>query len=199
MLKNNVPPFVAQMKEMAELFHVEQMELDQLEIKIEKLIKQFYIKSATYTIEDWEKEFALLDGIGMSIEQRRARLLAKLNTRTPATVEMIANLVKQTMGVEHVVIEEFPENYMFVIRVKEDSLSDLLGVTKEAVHYARPAHLDYHFIEQLVRNSLIQLYAGAWGSGIRQSSATVAIDRLYSGVYLAGLGTFIAIRKGSVT
>lgn len=55
MLKNNVPQFVSQMQEMAELFHVEQAELDRMEMQIEKIIKQFYIKSATYALMDWER------------------------------------------------------------------------------------------------------------------------------------------------
>ena len=196
MLKNNVPQFVSQMREMAELFHVEQAELNRLEVQIEELIKQFYIRSATYSLGDWEKEFALLDGIGMSLEQRRARLLAKLNTRTPATVEMIANLVKQTMGADKVTIEEHPDTYMFYIIVNEDKLSDLLGITDKAVCYARPAHLNYQFIERLIRSSTVNLYSGAVGSSIRQSSAAVTMDRLYSQFYLAGLGTFTAIQTG---
>lgn len=198
MLKNNVPQFVAQMREMAELFHAEQAEIDQLEVQVKELIKQFYIKSATYSLVDWEKEFALLDGMDMSLEQRRARLLAKLNTRTPATVEMIQNLVIQTMGEEQVIIEEHPEDYMFIVSVREDALSDLLDVAQEAVYNARPAHLNYRFIEQILRESIIHVYAGALGSSIRKSVASVSVDRLYSCVYLAGFGTFTAIRKGSV-
>lgn len=125
-------------------------------------------------------------------------MLAKLNTRTPATIEMIQNLVIQTMGEEQVIIEEHPEDYMFIVIVKEDALSNLLGVAQEAVYYARPAHLNYRFIEQLAKDSLINIYAGALGSSIRKSAASVAVDRLYICVYPAGFGTFTAIRKGSV-
>lgn len=196
MLKNNVPQFVAQMREMAELFCAEQAEVDRLETEISKLIKQFYIKSATYSLPDWEKEFGLPDGADLSIDLRRVRLLAKLNTRTSASVEMIANLVKQTMGADKVSIDEHPEAYMFYVIVNEDELSDLLWVANEAVYYARPAHLNYQFIERLVRKSTVNLYAGAAGGSVRKSSATVSMERLYSRFYLAGMGTFTAIRTG---
>lgn len=198
MLKKSVPQFVAEMREMAELFRVEQAELDLLEIKIEELIKQFYIKTATYAVPDWEKEFNLSDGTGMGLDQRKARLLAKLNTRTPATVEMIGNLVKQTMGAGRVRIHEQPEDYMFIIFVEEEYLSGLLDVAKDAVFQARPAHLNYHFIEQLIRDSITRLYAGAVGANIRQSEAKVDISRLYSWFHLSGMGIFMEIKKGSV-
>ena len=46
MLKKSVPPFVAQMREMAELFGAEQPELDRLEGILTELLAQFYIKTA---------------------------------------------------------------------------------------------------------------------------------------------------------
>ncbi len=50
MLKKDVPPFVAQMREIAELFIAEQPELDKMEADISELLRQFYIKSATYSL-----------------------------------------------------------------------------------------------------------------------------------------------------
>ena len=46
MLKKSVPPFVAQMIEIAELFIAEQPELDRMEADLTELLKQFYIKTA---------------------------------------------------------------------------------------------------------------------------------------------------------
>ena len=50
-------------------------------------------------------------------EQRRAQVLAKLNMRMPATVKMLENLVRQTVGAENVWIEEHPAEYAFTVYV----------------------------------------------------------------------------------
>ena len=43
MLKKSVPPFVAEMMEIAQLFIAEQPELDKMEADLAELLKQFYI------------------------------------------------------------------------------------------------------------------------------------------------------------
>ena len=96
-------------------------------------------------------------------EQRRAQVLAKLNMRMPATVKMLENLVRQTVGAENVWIEEHPAEYAFTVYVQEDKLSDFLGIARRAVHDARPAHLNYKFIERLIRNARLDLYGAGYG------------------------------------
>ena len=85
MLKKSVPPFVAQMREMAELFGAEQPELDRLEGILTELLAQFYIKTATYSLNQWEQDFGIAENPELTQEQRRAQVLAKLNMRMPAT------------------------------------------------------------------------------------------------------------------
>lgn len=198
MLKKSVPPFVAQMREMAELFFAEQPELDRMENNLSELLSQFYIKTATYSLDMWEDEFGLPHDPELSLQQRRARVLAKLNTRPPATVSMLENLVKQTMGEDIVWIEEHPEDYMFTVYVQEEKLSELLGIAKSAVHAARPAHLNYKFIERLIRKAGVEIYSAAYGQSIKITEEEVDVGRLYSVLFAAGFGTFIQIFREEV-
>lgn len=197
MLKKSVPPFVAQMREMAELFTAEQPELDRLEGILSELLAQFYIKTATYSLDMWEEEFGLSHDPTLTLQQRRARVLAKLNTRTPATVKMLENLVRQTMGEDIVWIEEHPEDYMFIVYVQEEKLSGLLGIAKDAVHAARPAHLNYRFIERLIRTAVLEAYAGVIGNYILQTGGTVNTDKLALCGYAGVIGNY-AVQTGSV-
>lgn len=199
MLKKSVPPFVARMREMAELFGAEQPELDRLEGILTELLAQFYIKTATYSLEQWEQDFGLVVDPELTLEQRRARVLAKLNMRMPATVKMLENLVRQTMGEENVRIEEHPAEYAFTVYVQEDKLSALLGIARKAVHDARPAHLNYKFIERLVRNSRIDLYGAGYGRFIHMSESDVDISGLLSRLYAGGYGTFITVQQEEVS
>ena len=199
MLKKSVPPFVAQMREMAELFGAEQPELDRLEGILTELLAQFYIKTATYSLNQWDEDFGIVKDPELTQEQRRARVLAKLNMRMPATVKMLENLVRQTMGEENVRIEEHPAEYAFTVYVQEDKLSDFLGIARRAVQAARPAHLNYKFIERLIRDARIDLYGAGYGRIIHMSESEVDISGLFSALYAGGCGTFIAVRQEEVS
>lgn len=166
MLNKNVPPFVAQMREMAELFIAEQPELDKMEKDLTELLQQFYIKTATYSLDMWEDEFGLERNNTLTLMQRRARVLGKLNSNPPATVKMLENLVLQTLSANVVTIVEHPAEYSFTVYVNTDYLVENFEIADEAVKLARPAHLSYKFINRLIRNSTSRIYYGIAGGYI---------------------------------
>lgn len=166
MLNKSVPPFVAQMREMAELFLAEQPEFDRLEKELTELLKQFYIKSATYSLDQWEDEFGIERNSSLTLMQRRARVLAKLNSNPPATVKMLENLVFQILSANAVTIVEHPSEYHFDVYVNSDYLIETFEIADEAVRLARPAHLSYKFINRLIRNSTARIYYGVAGGYI---------------------------------
>ena len=146
MLKKSVPPFVAQMREMAELFVAEQPELDRMESDLSRLLSQFYIKTADYSLDRWEEDFGLAADPELTLQQRRARVLAKLNSRPPATVRRLENLVRQTMGEENVWIEEHPEDGYFpeaadAVKEETDFISQSYLTQEGVVFYAQPYEL----------------------------------------------------------
>ena len=147
MLKRSVPPFVAEMLEIAQLFVAEQPELDKMEADLTELLKQFYITSLT-------------------LMQRRARILAKLNSNPPATVKMLENLVFQTLSANAVTIVEHPAEYSFTVYVNSDYLVETFAIADEAVRLARPAHLSYKFINRLIRKAVSRVYYGIAGGYI---------------------------------
>ena len=166
MLKKSVPPFVAQMMEMAQLFTAEQPELDKMEADLSELLRQFYIKTATYSLDRWEDEFGLERNTELTLMQRRARVLAKLNSNPPATVRMLENLVMQVMTANAVTIVEHPAEYSFTVYVNTDYLVETFAIADEAVRLARPAHLSYKFVNRLIRKATSRVYYGIAGGYI---------------------------------
>lgn len=166
MLKKSVPPFVADMMEIAQLFSAEQPELDRMEKDLSELLEQFYIKTATYSLDKWEDEFGLERDGSLTLMQRRARVLAKLNSNPPATVKMLENLVSQIVSANAVTIVEHPAEYSFTVYVNSDYLIGTFAIADEAVRLARPAHLSYKFVNRLVRKSAPRLYYGIAGGYI---------------------------------
>ncbi len=197
MLKDTVPGFVSRMKEIAELFHAEQPELDQMKRRLEEIVKQFYVKTATFSLERWERDFGIGFDPSMDIDQRRARILAKMNMRTPATVKMLENLVLQTLDADRVFIKEYPSDYSFVIYVEKEHLVEL-GIAAEAVYYARPAHLDYRFIQVLVRRAEMMEHVGVYGMYLPVKDGETDVDGLYKKEYIGITGIKLKIREGVV-
>lgn len=168
MLKDSLPQFVTSMKEMKSILQAEQIELNLLEDTLQEFMRQFYIKSATYELDRWESELGLEKNPGLTQEQRRGRLLAKLNTTTPASISMLENLVQQVLGADRVTIVEHPAEYKFDIYVNTKYLAANMGIAAQAVYEARPAHIQYGFINSLSRDSNQKLFAGFTGMIIKQ-------------------------------
>ena len=154
------------MLEIAQLFTAEQPELDRMKAELTEIIKQFYIKTATYSLDQWEDDFGIERNTALTLMQRRARVLAKLNSNPPATVKMLENMVLQVLSANVVTIVEHPPEYHFDIYVNTDYLVETFAIADEAVYLARPAHLSYKFINRLIRNSLSRVYYGVAGGCI---------------------------------
>lgn len=195
MLKDTVPKFVSQMQEMAELFHAEQPELDRMKSDLEDIVKQFYAKTATFSLGRWEKDLGLSADSSLTTEQRRARIIAKMNMRTPATVKMLENLVLQILDADRVFIKEYPSDYSFVVYVEKEYLIEL-GIAEDAVYYARPAHLDYRFIQVLIRNAQMPEHVGVYGMFFPVKDGSTDVEGLYKKEYVGVAGIRLEIREG---
>ena len=198
MLKDRLPQFVRGMKEMALLLGVDQEEIDRLEAFIEEMIRQFCISSATYSIEDWEKEFGIEKNSTLTLGQRRAQILAKLNTRAPSTVKMIENLVIKVLGEQRVEVLEDYENYSFTIIINSDHVLENMLIAGEAVRKARPAHLNYGFINKIAQDSILQLYMAAAGRKVVEEISVVDTRRRKHLIYIGCCVRLIKSMEGDV-
>ena len=199
MLRDSLPQFVREMREMALLLNVDQVEIDRMEAYIEELIRQFWIASATYSIADWEKEFGIEKNSTLTLGQRKAQVLAKLNTRTTATVKMIENLVMKVLGHERVEIVENYQDYSFSVVVRSDYVLENMMMARSAVHNARPAHLGYEFINKIARDSLMQLYAGTAGRKVKEEMDEIDLRRRNKKFYAGITARLVRTSEGDVT
>ena len=180
MLVDSLPKFVANMKEMAMLLHTNQIEIDAMTVYIENMVNQFYISSADYSLDDWEREFGIEKNSTLTNVQRRAQVLAKLNTRTPASVKMLENLVRKTLNADAVEIVEVPSEYRFIVYVQSGYLVENMGIADDAVRKARPAHLNYEFINNMIRDRHKKIYAAVVGRTVKTIEGEVDTDGIYS-------------------
>ena len=181
MLYNSLSPLEAEMKQMADLFGVEQEELNLLLQEIEKMYLRLRVKSADGDgIALWETEYGIQHNTALTIEQRRANVLAKMNSGLSATKEMLENMVKQILDADDVKIVEYPAEYRFEVYVHTQFFEENINIADEALSEARPAHLAYRFINALYRKYKCSSYVGLIGCVSKEITGEVKTDGLYT-------------------
>ena len=122
-------------------------ETENLYYKVKETTDQLYINSATWALCEWEK-FAGVKNISGSIEQRRARVSAKLKARGTTTLDVLTSVCEGYFN--KVEIDELFSEYALIFTFIEDrdsisipqyNLSDI----DEAIWEVKPAHLNHYF------------------------------------------------------
>lgn len=137
-----LPKWVRTMEPMADLLAAEQTELTQAQRIIAALENQGVISTSTLLLARHERIFDLPTSLSESLEIRRMRLLAKLNTHGTTTVQAIKEMVKIVTGREGDVIEHF-EGYSFSVIVHllfPDDTTAMQELIRQ-IEEIKPAHL----------------------------------------------------------
>lgn len=144
-LSRYVPPFVAELQEMAEIYKTEGQELGIARYNLDDLVAQCFVQTATWGLLRWEKEYGITTNLSLSYEQRREIILAKMRGQGTTTVEMIRNTAIAFSGGEVDVIEDNP-NYHFIVRfVGFYGIPRNMQAFINMLEEIKPAHLSYSF------------------------------------------------------
>ncbi len=141
--KYTLPKEVREIPEMKDLLQAEQSVIDLICEYIENLKKELNINSSTNLISRHEKIFDLKGDGTESNDERRAKIIAKLNARGMTTVQSIEEISKILTECDCYVTENYDE-YSFVINVKHLA-SEETGKLKHLlvrVDEVKPAHLN---------------------------------------------------------
>ena len=120
-------------------------EIGQLKFLTEELLAQFFIDTATWGLDLWEKELEIQTDRNKSFERRREIIKAKLRGAGTTTVEMIKNVAEAFSGGDVIVIEE-PNEARFILRFvgTVGIPPNMAGLTK-AIEDIKPAHLAFMY------------------------------------------------------
>ena len=107
------------------------------------IAKQFFVETATWGLSDWERIVEVKPGPADTYEQRRNRILLKLNGTRTSTVQFMEELARRYVSEDsEVSVEEIPEEYLFILRLMKGSIlysQDLV----DAIRTYIPAHLGW--------------------------------------------------------
>nr|DAK34313.1 MAG TPA: tail protein [Caudoviricetes sp.] len=141
----HMPKYYRDILEIEELQNAIDLQLDELDIMSNEVLKQFFIYTATWSLPIWERIFGLTVGDTTSnLKERRENIISKLRSYGTTTKEMIARVAKAFTNGEIEVIEDNP-NYSFTIKFTSIvGIPDNLENFKKVVATIKPAHLNFN-------------------------------------------------------
>jgi hypothetical protein len=123
-------------------------EWDEAEKLADEVLAQLFPQTATWGIMYWEWLLGILPNDSFSIEQRRTRVLTRMQTRWPMTKERMEQLVRTFSKDKQAFIREFFDQYRFEVLFSLTQSVDL-GTVYEVIEDAKPAHLGHSLVAQL--------------------------------------------------
>lgn len=137
-----LPLKVRSMQEMADLLNAEQQEIALIGETIKKIEKELHIYSSTSLLGRYEKQFGLSTNPMEDLEERRRRIIAKLNARQMTTVESIQELVQIITGGTAEIIERY-QKYLIaiIIYLPVDDKNVFYKTLVKQIDEVKPAHL----------------------------------------------------------
>lgn len=142
----SISPIYEQSLIMQAVLEAAGLEWDDAEALSDDILRQLFPQTATWGIVYWEALLKIRSNKANLIEQRRARVLAKMQTRWPITKERMEQIVKtysHDADIKEIFIEYTFKVFFYIGQeVNLKTLCDIISETK-------PAHLDYALVMSL--------------------------------------------------
>lgn len=184
-LMQHMPKYYRDIVEIEELQNTIDLQLDELDIMSNEVLKQFFIYTATWSLPIWERIFGLTVGDTTSnLKERRENIISKLRSYGTTTKEMIARVAKAFTNGEIEVIED-NTNYSFTIKFTSIvGIPDNLENFKKVVATIKPAHLNFNVeFRYNTHNQIGYLYQNS----LKTKKHTELVDtRLYNDTDVVG-------------
>lgn len=141
-----LPEFVRGDPVLGQTLAIESKEHERQRMEIRDLLAQAFIDTATWGLSDWERILDLKPDAGDNYEQRRNRILLKLQGKQTSTVAFLTNLIKRYCTDEsRVTVIEDNEHSTFHAEIADGSVIYASGLL-EALNTYKPAHLGFDIL-----------------------------------------------------
>ena len=183
-LAEYLPAFVSQDKEINDLLSVESKEHNRQRELLIDILKQFFVHSATWGLDHWEKVFAIYSKPNESYELRRAKIYAKLQSKQISTVEFLTQLASKFFPSEaDVKIQEVNPKNLFYLIANYTALDNDYFALRDAIEIYKPAHL-----AMIIQHYLDGVGGFRLGGMIQQANVTHILQQNANSNYNGELG-----------
>ena len=139
-IKEYWSPVVAESLEFTLIADVENPEFNYLWEKIYGLVDEFFVKSASeYGVSRMEKIMNIVPTKTDTLDQRKDRLIWKMNLKLPYTMRFLKNILASMVGEENRFVEHDNDTQVLTVRIKE-GLRDMIQLKKD-LEKIIPQHL----------------------------------------------------------
>lgn len=138
----SVSPIYEQNEVMKAIFQAIGTEADMSVELADDILLQLFPQTATWGLDIWEQRLGLVTNHNESLENRRGKVIAKLQSKYIINPERMANVIKSYTGVGTLITENVAP-YVFRVEfpIKDCKLSDFTTI----VNKIKPSHLGYEF------------------------------------------------------
>lgn len=144
-LSRYAPPFLAEIRELAEIYRAQGYEVGRLQHNLRDLLDQCFIVTATWGLARWEEMYGVGTNLSLTYEQRREILMAKLRGHGTTTRQMIEDTAATFSGGEVKVIEDNPGHRFIVRFIGIKGIPRNMQAFISMLEDIKPAHLAYVF------------------------------------------------------
>ena len=172
-----LPEFLQSEKEFKATADSCSLEHERIRLLLQDIFSQFFVETATWGLDDWERVLDIKDSSG-SHEARRKKILLKLQSNQTSTVEYMTELCRRYFNKDtRLAIEEHNQQYAF--KIVADNISyDYKGLI-EALETYKPAHLAYFFVHFL--DAELYKYLGINLQSFKDITLNTAIEVSFEG------------------
>lgn len=161
-MSNNIlqylPEYLQEIREYKEICSTEDIELEQLENKIEEVIKEVNVQTASdYGLSRYEKIFNIVNTT-TDIDERRFKVRSKLINQLPFNMKWLNNKLKNLVGEDNYKIVLDAEKYTITVQISH-IFPDIANVLINDFSKQFPANLV--IIINLFQTEAANLYVGA--------------------------------------
>lgn len=140
MLNSYLPKIYNSSKVVKEINRIDAIELENIYMIVVDILNQFFVETATWGLELWEKEYDIPTNIEDSFDIRRNRIYTKMNARASFTKEQALDLAKKFSKKGVAYFTEHNSEYAFTTSFDVEDLISYEELINE-FNKVKPAHL----------------------------------------------------------
>lgn len=137
-----LPRYYDDSPEVDAIMTAEAAQIDKMRQRARELTDQFYVRSATHGLDDWERVLGLPPRPNSSLNFRRNRILARLNGTAPATVKYLTDTVNVHVADKSARVVEYNGEYRFEAEIPVENTIDTEAIRRD-IEEVKPAHLAF--------------------------------------------------------
>lgn len=128
-------------------------EHEKLRLTILDVKDQFFVETATWGLDSWEKILDITANYKLDYGTRRAKILSKINSNAIVSREFLTNLINLFTADKSGKIIEHNNEYWFEVCVNIDGIiSDGDINIRDAVEVFKPAHLGFKMVFYIIND-----------------------------------------------